>query len=116
MTITRINPQARWSDVTVFNNTVYFVEVADNPEDEVEGQFRQILQQAEIRLASVGSSKESLLQVTIYFTDRKNLAIINRLWEAWLPAGSAPVRAAVKAEMVDPCYLIELSFIAGIVS
>jgi len=114
MNITRINPQARWSDVTVFNNTAYFVEVADNPEEEIEGQIRQILAQAEFRLASVGSDKGNLLSATIYFTDRKWLPLLNRLWEAWLPEGSAPVRAAVKAEMADPSYLVEFSFIAAI--
>ncbi len=114
MSIIRINPIARWSDVTVFNNTAYFVEVADNPGEEVEGQVRQILAQTEQRLASVGSSKRNLLSATIYFTDRKWIPAINTLWEEWLPEGCAPVRAAVKAEMVDPCYLVEFSFIAAI--
>lgn len=114
MSITRINPQVRWSDVTVFNKTAYFVEVADNPDEEVEGQIRQIFAQAEHRLASVGSNKRNILSTTIYFTDRKWIPTINALWEDWLPEGCAPVRAAVKAEMVDPCYLVEFSFIAAV--
>ncbi len=114
MSITRINPQRRWSDVTVFNKTAYFVEVADNPEEEAEGQVRQILAQAEQRLASIGSNKGNLLSATIYFTDRKWIPTINEQWESWLPEGCAPVRAAVKAEMVDPCYLVEIAFIAAV--
>jgi enamine deaminase RidA (YjgF/YER057c/UK114 family) len=113
MAITRINPQPRWSDAVVFNRIVWFVEVADDPSANIEGQILQIFAQAESRLAAAGSSKKSICAVTIYFTDHAHLPVLNQLWEKWLPEGCAPVRAAVKAELVDPSYLIEFQFTAA---
>ncbi|WP_246624731.1 RidA family protein [Oceanobacter mangrovi] len=115
MTIKRINPTPRWSDVTIFNGIAHFVEVAEAPENaSFRVQVEQIFEQAEASLQNAGSDKSSLLSATIYLTDFANFAEFNQLWEAWLPAGTAPSRACVKAELVDPDYLLEIAFVAAV--
>lgn len=114
MTIQRINPGKRWSDITVFNGTAYFVEVAHSDlAADILGQTQQILAQAEASLAKVGSDKSRLLSATIYLTDFANLAAFNAVWDNWLEAGTAPSRACVKAELVDQRYLVEIAFVAA---
>lgn len=43
MTIHRINPGTRWSDITVFNGIAHFVEVADSDTSaDMQGQVEQV--------------------------------------------------------------------------
>ncbi|ATC96791.1 RidA family protein [Pseudoalteromonas tunicata] len=114
MDIKRINPTPRWSDITVFNHTAYFVEVADDSTADIESQIKQVFQQTERSLASVGSDLSSLLSVTIYLTDLAHLGLFNQLWEAWLPEGKAPSRACINAQLADPSLLVEITVVAAI--
>lgn len=114
MEIKRINPSPRWSDATIFNGSAYFVEVAEDETADMRAQVRQVLEQAEASLATVNSDKSRLISVTIYITDFANFDVLNQEWEAWLPAGSAPSRACVKAELADPAYLVEIAFVAAV--
>lgn len=114
MSIQRVNPGKRWSDITVFNGTAYFVEVAHTELDAgIQGQTQQILAQAESSLAKIGSDKTRLLSATIYLTDFAHLAAFNAIWDNWLQEGTAPSRACVKAELVDPRYLVEIAFVVA---
>lgn len=114
MTIHRINPCQRWSDITVFNGIAHFVEVADSDTSAgIESQVMQILTQAEAALAKIDSDRSRILSVTIYVTDFANLPALNEIWDAWFPEGSAPSRACVKAELADPDYLVEMAFVAA---
>lgn len=114
MTIQRINPTPRWSDMTIYNGIGHFVEVAADATADMAGQIAQVLSQADNTLQSAGSDKSQLLSVTIYLTDFANLATLNQAWEAWLPDGCAPSRACVKAELVDPNLLVEITFVAAV--
>ncbi|WP_028115226.1 RidA family protein [Ferrimonas senticii] len=113
MSITRINPSEKWSDVTVFNQMAHFVEVAEDTSADFAGQTLQLFAQAEQNLALVGSDKSKLISVTIYVTDFTNLATFNELWVQWLPQGCAPSRACLKVELADPDYLVEIAFVAA---
>ncbi len=114
MTIQRVNPCARWSDATLHNGVAYFVEVAEDSRAAMSGQVTQVLSQAERLLAQLGADKSSLLSVTIYVTDFSNLELLNKAWEAWLPAGCAPSRACLKVELADPALLVEIAFVAAV--
>jgi enamine deaminase RidA (YjgF/YER057c/UK114 family) len=112
--IQRINPSPRWSDATVYNGIAHFVEVAEGDTSaDIVGQAQQIFEQAEASLATVGSDKSRILSVTIYVTDFASFASFNAAWEAWLPAGCAPSRACVKAELARPELLVEIAFVAA---
>lgn len=114
MSIERINPTQRWSDATVFNGTCHFVEVPGATEGvDIHQQTASLLASAEANLARCRSDKSRLLQATIFLTNFTNLAAFNAAWDAWLPAGAAPSRACVKAELVDPNMLVEVAFVAA---
>ena len=38
---------------------------------------------------------------------------MNEVWDAWLPAGSAPSRACVQARLAKPGYKVELVVVAA---
>jgi enamine deaminase RidA (YjgF/YER057c/UK114 family) len=114
MKIHRINPGKRWTDITVYNGTAYFVEVPGTEiTADIRGQVRQVLTQAEISLAKVGSNKNLLLSATIYLTDFANLPGLNEIWDEWFEGGNAPSRACVQAQLADPRYLVEIAFVAA---
>lgn len=114
MTIQRLNPASRWSDATIFNGIAHFVEVPNNTGCTMVEQIAQILVQAELTLAAIGSDKTRLLSATIYLTDKENIAALNAAWEAWLPEGCAPSRACIKVELLDPAILVEIAFVAAL--
>jgi enamine deaminase RidA (YjgF/YER057c/UK114 family) len=113
--IQRLNPSPRWSDATVFNGMAHFVEVAADTAQDITSQTAQILAQADVTLATIGSNKSRLLSATIYLTRAENAAAFNALWEVWLPAGCAPSRACVKVELLDPKMLVEIAFVAAVI-
>jgi enamine deaminase RidA (YjgF/YER057c/UK114 family) len=113
MNIHRLNPTPRWSDATVYQNIVHFVEVPADTSHGFDEQLAQLLALAEQTLAKVGSDKQHLLSAVIYLTDRANVAALNHAWEAWLPEGCAPSRACVKVELLDPAMLVEIAFVAA---
>lgn len=114
MSIQRLNPTPRWSDATVFNGIVHFVEVPNDAQCDLEKQLAQIFTQAEATLAAVGSDKSRLLSATIYITDKRSVTALNAAWESWLPAGCAPSRACVKVELLDLDMLVEIAFVAAL--
>lgn len=116
MSIQRLNPTPRWSDATVFNGIAHFVEVPNNTDCTMAEQIVQILAQAELTLAALGSDKSRLLSATIYLTDKQHVAELNKAWESWLPAGCAPSRACIKVELLDPAMLVEIAFVAALPS
>lgn len=114
MKIHRINPCKRWSDITVFNGIATFTEVADTDTTaDITGQVEQIFEQAQASLAQIDSDKSRILAVTIYITDFTNLEALNQVWDEWFPENCAPSRACVKAELVDPELLVEMTFTAA---
>ena len=105
--IRRIGVTRRWSDIVIHGNTAYFVEVADDPKQDIRGQITQILAQIDTRLAAIGRDRKSLLQVLIYLADLADGATLNELWENWIPEGHAPSRACVQASL-SPGYGVEM--------
>lgn len=105
--IQRIGVTRRWSDAVLHENLAYFVEVADDPHQDMQGQTAQVLSQIDARLAQVGSDRTSLLQVLIYITDLADAPVLNALWDAWVPEGRAPARACVQAGLA-PGYRVEM--------
>lgn len=114
MNIQRLNPAPRWSDATVYNGIAHFVEVPNDTGCAMDEQIAQILAQAEVTLAAIGSDKSRLLSAIIYITHKDNVPVLNKAWEEWLPVGCAPSRACVKVELLDPAMLVEIAFVAAV--
>ena len=91
--IQRIGDSPRWSDIVIHNGVARWVE----------GQVAQVLEQINVTLEQIGSSRENLLQILIYLSDLEDGPILNELWDAWVPRGHAPVRACVQAGLGKGC-------------
>jgi len=103
--ITRLGESRRWSDVVIHGGTAYWVEVAADMTQDAAGQIKQVLDQIDATLRQIGSSRENLLQVLIYLSDLADIAALNAHWDAWIPAGHAPVRACVGAALGPGCHV-----------
>lgn len=112
MSIQRHGVTRRWSDAVVHQGVAYFVEIADDPKQDVRGQVAQVLAQIDGRLALVGSDRMRILQVLIYLADLKDGPVLNELWDAWVPEGHAPARACVEAGLA-PGYRVEMVITAA---
>lgn len=95
----------RWSDVVVHGGTAYWVEVAENLAVDARGQVEQVLTQIDATLAQVGSDRTRILQVLVYLAPEVAQAALDEPWDAWVPAGHAPVRATVRAGLAAGCHV-----------
>ena len=43
-----------------------------------------------------------------FLTDLADFAAMNEVWQAWLPAGHAPPRATVLAQLAKPQWKVEM--------
>src|SRR6187455_183060 len=102
-----------WSDLVVHRGVAYWVEVAENPTQDAQGQVEQVLRQIDATLAQLGSSRENLLQIVIYLADLADGPALNAVWDEWVPAGRAPVRACVQAGL-SPGYKVEMVITAAV--
>jgi len=112
--IARAGTTQRWSDTVTFNNTVYLCEVPEDAKADIAGQTSNVLGLLEARLLEAGSSKSHILSCTIFITDRAHIAKFNELWDAWMPAGCAPVRACVVANLLNPDWKVEIQMTAAV--
>lgn len=114
MSITRLGVTTRWSDIVIHQNTAHLVEVAADPAADTDTQCRAVLDQLAATLARAGSDPAHLLMVTVYLADIRDIDCFNRYWDAWVPAGHAPVRACVQAALAHPGYRVEIQATAAI--
>lgn len=114
MTIERFEKNPRASRAVAHGGTVYLAGmVADAADLPVAEQTRRILEQMERRLASVGSSKEKLLSVTIYLSDMSRFDELNSVWDPWLDRENPPARACVGAQLARPGFHVEMTAVAA---
>jgi enamine deaminase RidA (YjgF/YER057c/UK114 family) len=65
-------------------------------------------------LVRAGSDKSRILMCQIFIADLADFAGMNEVWEAWLPAGQAPPRATVKAQLAKPDWKVEMVVTAAV--
>ncbi|CAI1589000.1 putative endoribonuclease L-PSP [Serratia liquefaciens] len=114
MNIERIDPDKRWSEAVVHNDTVYYTSVPENLDDDATAQTANALAAIDMILARVGSDKSRVLDATIFLADDADFAAMNAAWDAWVVAGSAPVRCTVQAKLMNPKYKVEIKIIAAV--
>ena len=113
MSIQRHITNQRLSEAVVANGFIFLagqVPTIDTPD--AEAQTVDVLKQIDALLAELGSDKSKILEATIYLTDLANYDALNRAWDAWVPAGHAPARACVKADIANPYWLVEIKLTA----
>lgn len=114
MSIERIEPAQRWSEAVIHNNVVYYTSVPENLDDGAAAQTANTLAAIDKLLAQVGSDKSRILDATIFLADGNDFAAMNSAWDAWVVAGSAPVRCTVEARLMNPKFKVEIKIIAAI--
>ena len=116
MTISRTRVSERASLIVTHNGVVYLSgQVAEDPAADVQEQTRSTLARIDALLEEAGTSREHLLTATIYLRDIDNhFALMNEVWNAWVPTGHAPARACVEAHMARPALLVEISVTAAL--
>ncbi|MGR3722848.1 RidA family protein [Abyssibius alkaniclasticus] len=113
MNIERIKTGARMSQAVIHNGTVYLAGQVGKPGEDVAAQTRTILAGIDALLAEAGSSKEHILQATIWLASMDDFAAMNAEWDAWVPAGHAPARATGESALATPDYRVEIIIIAA---
>jgi enamine deaminase RidA (YjgF/YER057c/UK114 family) len=99
--------------VVVHRGVAYWVEVAEDLTLDARGQVGQVLAQIDATLSTIGSDRTRLLQVLVYLADAHDAAVLNELWDAWVPAGHPPVRAMVQVGLGTGCK-VELVVTAAV--
>ncbi|WP_458130985.1 RidA family protein [Pseudomonas sp. R3-41] len=113
-TIQRFQSNARMSGVVSHGDLLYLSgQVPTDLHVGIEEQTRQVLAKIEALLTLAGSDKGQLLSAQIWLKDiDRDFAPMNAVWDAWLPADSAPARATVQARLARPEVLVEIMVIA----
>jgi enamine deaminase RidA (YjgF/YER057c/UK114 family) len=102
------------SQVVIHGDTVYLAgQVAADNSADVRGQTKQILEQIDGLLAEAGTDKSKILMATIWLSDIETFADLNHEWDAWVPEGHTPARAAVESKLANDAYKVEIRVIAG---
>lgn len=113
--INRLETGARMSEIAVHNGTVYLAgQVANNANENIQGQTAQVLAEVDALLARVGSDKSKILMAQIFLSDLDDFAGMNEVWDAWVVPGQTPPRATVQAALAKPGWKIEVIVTAAV--
>ena len=74
MTIVRIDAEARWSDVVIHNQTLYYTGVPANLDADAFEQTANTLAQIDAVLEKQGSDKSRILDATIFLANKEDFA------------------------------------------
>lgn len=114
--IIRTGTTTRWSDTVTFNSLLFLCEVPEQLEAGFVCQAQEVLGLLARRLISNNSAPARLLSVTIYLPYKEDLEAFNTIWDAWLPAGCAPVRACIHAELTNSQMRVEIQATAAVLA
>ena len=107
--ITRTAANKVLAEAVEYHGFVYLCGMtADDTSKDITGQTHEVLANIDAALEAHGTDKTRLLQAQIWVKDIRDRDAMNELWSAWLPAGGAPARACVEANMADPRILVEI--------
>lgn len=113
--IQRFDAGPRMAEMTVHNGVCYLAgQVAVGGATDIASQTREVLAAIDALLARAGSSKHKLLRVEIILKDLADFPGMNAVWEAWLPAGCAPPRATIQAQLAKPEWRVEMVVTAAL--
>ena len=114
MKIERLDKGPRMSQAVVHGDRVFLAgQVADDTDQDVAGQTRQVLARIDALLARAGTSKEKLLTATIWLSDIGTFNEMNGVWDAWVDTENPPCRACVESKLAAPRFTVEIMVIAA---
>jgi enamine deaminase RidA (YjgF/YER057c/UK114 family) len=112
--IKRIETGPRMSQAVVHGGVVYLAGQVGTAGASVTVQTQEILAKVDRLLAEVGSDKTKILQTTIWMSSMADFAEMNAVWDAWVPQGHTPARAAGESKLATPDYKVEILCIAAV--
>lgn len=113
--IERFDTGARMSKIVRHAGLVYLCgQTAKRAAGDVAQQTEETLSRVDELLARAGSDRSHLISALIHLRDIADFAAMNRVWEAWLPAGTAPARTTVQAALASPELLVEITVVAAV--
>ena len=113
MTIERIRPEPRMSDIVIHNNTIYYTAVPENLDANAKDQTAETLAIIDAALTEAGSDKSKILDATLFLVNKEDFPAMNEAWDALVSPCNAPVRCTVQANLMNPKYKIEIKIIAA---
>jgi len=116
MSIKRNDTTERASKSVIHNGVAYLSgQVPADPEADIQEQTRSTLERVDAILKDIGSNRENILSAIVYLRDIDNhFALMNEIWNDWVPTGHAPARACVEAKLARSALLVEISIIAAL--
>lgn len=113
MPIERTKTNERSSKIVTHNGVVYLSgQVGDG--DTIVEQAEDCLGRIDALLKEAGSSREQMLQATVWLSDIKYFAEFNEVWNAWVPTGHAPARACGEVKLAREILKVEVIVTAAI--
>jgi enamine deaminase RidA (YjgF/YER057c/UK114 family) len=113
--VQRFDVGTRLSEMAVHNGVAYLAgQVPADASQDMAGQAAQVLAAIDALLARAGTDKRKILMCQIFITDLADFPALNAVWEAWVPAGHAPPRATVKAQLAKPDWKVEMVVTAAL--
>lgn len=92
--------------ITAFDRHGQFVGRGD-----VRAQTVQVLENIKAVVEAAGGTMEDIVQTTVYVTDLADYPALEQVYKTYFPK-DPPVRATLRADLVKPEYLVEISAIA----
>lgn len=113
MPIERTKTNDRSSKIVTHNGIVYLSgQVGDG--ETIAEQAHDCLGRVDALLEEAGSSREKMLQATIWLSDIAYFAQFNEIWNAWVPTGYAPARACGEVKLAREILKVEVIVTAAI--
>lgn len=111
--IIRHDTNHRMSQIVEHGDTVYLAGQVGTAGESVAAQTTEILGKIDALLARAGSDKTKILQAIIWLKSMDDFAEMNAVWDAWVPEGNAPARAAGSSDLALPTFTVEITVIAA---
>jgi enamine deaminase RidA (YjgF/YER057c/UK114 family) len=113
LNVQRYKVGQRMSQAVVYNGFVFLAgQVGDGAT--VADQTRSCLERVDALLAEAGTSRDRILQATIWLADIKDFDEMNAVWDAWVPEGQAPARACGEAKLARDDLRVEVIVTAAL--
>jgi len=113
-TIRRVGAGPRMSQAVIHRGVVYLTSQVAQAEHCFTDEMQAVLAKVDDLLAKVGSDRTRLLTATVYLADMERFEDMNVVWEAWIPAGSAPTRVTVETRMTAPRFRVAVQVAATV--
>lgn len=115
--IERQHTNARMSKIVKYGGLVYLCGQTANgsasAEADITAQTHEVLSRIDALLAEAGSQRDRILSTTIYLRDIADFGAMNAVWDAWIPAGTAPARTTLEARLGASSLLVEMTVVAA---